>query len=74
MQTTRTEKSERRLQKTAILPGNTIIILDCTDSLFGQPNFYSSNDRLPLPDVKTTCKIFCCSPEIREHKQLPDPD
>lgn len=71
MQTRRTEKSERQLQKTAVCPGNTIIILYSTDSLFGRPNFYNSNDRLSLSDVKTTCKnyfFFFALPEIHEHK------
>lgn len=49
---------QKELQKTAVLSGNTIITLYCSDGLSGQPKFYSSKDRLSLPDVKTICKYF----------------
>lgn len=63
------------MQKTAVLPGNTIITLYSTDSLFGQPNFYNSKDRLSLSDVKTTCKYFFFFLTFRDPQtRLPDSD
>lgn len=71
MQTKRDKKSERKLQKRAILSGNTIKVLYSTDTLFNQSDFYSPSDRLPLPDDKTTCKYFFFS---SRDPQTPDPN
>ena len=59
---TKVEKSKRKLQKIAVLPGNAIITLYYIDIVYlVNPSFINSKDRLSLPDVKTTCKYFFLS-------------
>lgn len=64
---TRAEKSERKLQKTTVLPGNTIITLYSTDIVYlVNPSFINFKDRLTPPDVNT-CKNFFFLSEIYQH-------